>query len=64
MLNKKVVVISIIIISLFTLSTVFAQDNVTCDNDVVAVDDDDDDDVVVEDEDRLGGEDDVVDVDD
>lgn len=33
-------------------------------NDVVAVDDDDDDDVVVEDEDRLGGEDDVVDVDD
>lgn len=38
MLNKKVVVISIIIISLFTLSTVFAQDNVTCDNDVVAVD--------------------------
>ena len=38
MLNKKIIVISIIIISLFTLSTVFAQDNVTCDNDVISVD--------------------------
>jgi len=38
LLNKKIVIM-IILASLFALSTVYAQDNVTCDNDVANYDD-------------------------
>ena len=38
MLNKKILIILVILISLFTLTTVCAQDNATCDNDVITCD--------------------------
>lgn len=37
LLNKKIIII-IILASLFAISTVYAQDNVTCDNDVANYD--------------------------
>ena len=38
LLNKKIIIVFIILICLFTSSTVFAQDNVTCNDDAISLD--------------------------